>query len=142
MQTALAVNASLLTLTKLQIFCTEPHRVPLAGKVDVCLFDKTGTITTDQLAAAGTMSADSATEKHEKGVGEAAPPLTPLDTASDTVQAVLAGCHSLVVDPANDQLQGDPVELAAIKAAGWVFDSDKSCATPRPRTPFREAGAC
>lgn len=53
MQMALAVNSALVTLMKMQIFCTEPFRVPVAGKVDVCLFDKTGTLTTDELVAVG-----------------------------------------------------------------------------------------
>ena len=53
MQTALAINSSLVTLMKLQIFCTEPYRIPNAGRLDTCLFDKTGTITTDELKAVG-----------------------------------------------------------------------------------------
>lgn len=56
MQTALAVNASLMTLMKMQVFCTEPFRVPVAGKVDTCVFDKTGTLTTDELVAVGVVS--------------------------------------------------------------------------------------
>jgi cation-transporting ATPase 13A1 len=80
MHLALAVNSSILTLIKVHVFCTEPFRVVLAGrllylvfagsrnestvhhcltthvssftgKIDVCLFDKTGTITTDELVA-------------------------------------------------------------------------------------------
>jgi cation-transporting ATPase 13A1 len=53
MQTALAVNSSLMALMQLHVFCTEPFRVPVAGKVDTCVFDKTGTITTDELVAVG-----------------------------------------------------------------------------------------
>jgi manganese-transporting P-type ATPase len=56
MQTALAVNASIMTLMKMQIFCTEPFRVPIAGKVDTCIFDKTGTLTTDELVAVGAVA--------------------------------------------------------------------------------------
>jgi cation-transporting ATPase 13A1 len=44
MQMALAVNNSLMTLMKMNIFCTEPFRVPMAGKLDSCLFDKTGEV--------------------------------------------------------------------------------------------------
>ncbi|CAM9406446.1 unnamed protein product, partial [Phaeothamnion confervicola] len=53
MQMALAVNSSLMTLLRMQVFCTEPYRIPMAGKVDTCLFDKTGTLTTDELVAVG-----------------------------------------------------------------------------------------
>ena len=44
MQMAMQVNNSLMTLMKMHIFCTEPYRVPMAGKLDACLFDKTGKI--------------------------------------------------------------------------------------------------
>ena len=59
MQMALAVNNSLMTLMKMQVFCTEPYRVPMAGKLDCCLFDKTGTLTTDELVAVGVLESKS-----------------------------------------------------------------------------------
>jgi cation-transporting ATPase 13A1 len=56
-QMAMAVNQALMSLTKNGIFCTEPYRVPFAGKVSHCLFDKTGTITTDTLVPVGVTNA-------------------------------------------------------------------------------------
>lgn len=60
-QMAMAVNQALMSLTKNGIFCTEPYRVPFAGKVSRCLFDKTGTITTDALIPSGVINAAAAT---------------------------------------------------------------------------------
>ena len=53
MQMAMAVNMALMALTKSGVFCTEPFRVPLAGKISHILFDKTGTLTTDKLEPVG-----------------------------------------------------------------------------------------
>jgi len=118
MQTAVAVNAAVFTLFRAAVFCTEPFRVPFAGKVTHALFDKTGTLTTDKLVCVGTWS---------EGAAPDSPP-APLNRTPKPCAYVLAACHSLV--QVGGRVLGDPVETAGLSALGWRYDPEKQLATP------------
>ena len=130
MQTALAVNNSLMTLMKMQVFCTEPFRVPIAGKIDSCLFDKTGTLTTDELVAVGVL------ESFDKKASEDKE-LTPMTKLGSPAGLVLAGCNSLIF--IDGEVAGDPLESAALKAMRWEVD-DSGKVKPKAKTEKRDEG--
>lgn len=146
MQMALAVNTSLMTLLKLHVFCTEPYRVPVAGKLDICLFDKTGTLTTDELVAVGVCELKQLIKI--KSISTTTTPtindndndqlnddnmFTKLNSLSNSIASVvLAGCHSLVVY--ENETTGDPLESAALRAMKWNISSDTNNAEPKLTT--------
>uniref|UniRef100_A0A383WJ86 Cation-transporting ATPase n=1 Tax=Tetradesmus obliquus TaxID=3088 RepID=A0A383WJ86_TETOB len=113
MELTIAVNASLVALASKAIFCTEPFRIPFAGKVEVCCFDKTGTLTTDHLLLEGLAGL---------------PGKPPRELVSEPAQMpaaageVLAACQSLVL--IDGEVIGDPLEKAALQASRWSYSSD------------------
>jgi manganese-transporting P-type ATPase len=135
MQMAMAVNNSLMTLMRMNVFCTEPYRVPLAGKLDACLYDKTGTLTTDELVAVGVCSGNSLTRAKPD---ESEPDfLTPFQRMPGEPALVLAGCHSLV--EVDGVTTGDPLESAALSCMRWHVDADGKVG-PAPAKGSKPAG--
>uniref|UniRef100_A0A7S3LWG7 Cation-transporting ATPase n=1 Tax=Palpitomonas bilix TaxID=652834 RepID=A0A7S3LWG7_9EUKA len=115
MELSLAVNNSLIFLAKLSIFCTEPFRIPSAGKVSVCCFDKTGTLTEDDFDVKGIVQ----TMDGEK------PDLSaPHGVQLDSLLA-LSGCHSLM--RIDKKVVGDPLEKAALSFLGVSLTSPDVC---------------
>lgn len=106
MELSLAVNQSLVALSRLAIFCLEPFRIPFAGKVDVCCFDKTGTLTDEILKFEGLAGI-----KSEKKILKAS-------RINSMPLVSILSCHSLM--KVDSGIVGDPMEKAAIDAVNWT----------------------
>ncbi|KAF8528348.1 endoplasmic reticulum Ca-transporting P-type ATPase [Hysterangium stoloniferum] len=110
MELSLAVNASLVALSKFAIFCTEPFRIPFAGRVDVCCFDKTGTITAESLVVEGVAGIDSTDPLRLVNVK---------DSGRETTHC-LAAAHALVLLD-DGTVVGDPMERTTLEALEWTL---------------------
>lgn len=107
MELSMAVNASLMALAKHSIFCTEPFRIPYAGRVDVCCFDKTGTITGEDLVVQGIANVGAREARH----------LVEVKSTGRETTLTLAAAHNLVL--LEDGMVGDPMEKTALDALDW-----------------------
>lgn len=112
MELTIAVNASLVALARKKVFCTEPFRIPSAGKITTCCFDKTGTLTSDHMVMEG-VSGSSESHQEMKSTIESLPAIVPL---------ILSCCQSLV--KVDEDVVGDPVEVAALKTTKWKPNGD------------------
>lgn len=138
MELSLAVTNSLATLSRGLVFCTEPFRIPYAGKLDILCFDKTGTLTMDKMVLKGVvgpidpvigslsnlLSDDNKTtalpshgEKDNSAISVISDPLT----CSEVTLSIMAACHSLLVAPETGAIVGDPLEITTMESSGFQF---------------------
>jgi len=132
MQLNFSVNTSLLGLSKLKLFCTEPYRIPFAGMISVCCFDKTGTLTAEEYRMIGV-----------DDMGEETPPSRRNAEIEGTYHSdhesmpiwplrVVGGCHSLVRG-SYGQLVGDSLEAAGFTATRFKLTPEGVAEHPRAR---------
>ncbi|KAJ2801361.1 hypothetical protein H4R21_002818, partial [Coemansia helicoidea] len=107
-------------LKRKQIFCVEPRRVLMGGKVQLFCFDKTGTLTREGLEFYGVQPATRPTGGPGSGhFGAFAPDLAASD---ELFQAGIASCHA--VTELEGQLIGNPVDIEQFRASRWSLDKD------------------
>lgn len=127
MELSMAVNNSLIGLARHGVFCTEPFRIPMAGKIGVACFDKTGTLTSDSLRWRGVAAARLAQREGEASADEEAesgPAAAAIVRGEDIpreAEFVLGACHSLIHVAGSTAPVGDPIERVAMAGVGWVY---------------------
>ena len=94
-----------------RIVCIESHRIPLAGKIDICCFDKTGTLTTDEFIVKGI--ADTKSDELELAF-----------YCKEEAFDVLLGCNSIL--NLDGRLSGDPIDIAMFKEVRGKFDNNSN----------------
>jgi predicted P-type ATPase len=99
-------------LQKKDIFCLNPRRVTLCGKVRVFCFDKTGTITKEGLDYRGCVPVNSKSAAFSSEYNDMSDA-----TLDPTMKYALASCHS--VGSLNGQLVGNEVEVKMFKSTAW-----------------------
>jgi len=106
MELSISVNSSIMSLIMNGIFCTEPYRIPLAGRITTCCFDKTGTLTSSKIRISGII--DKTGRVMEK--------------VDRNAKLVLGLCNGLTL---GDVVIGDPMEKLAYEETGWKYDRGK-----------------
>ena len=107
---SLIINKSLSFFESKKIVCIEPFRIPLAGKIDICCFDKTETLTSDEYIVKGVIDTDMYEPEYAFDCNEKA-------------FSVLLGCNSLI--NIDGRIAGDPIDIAIFKEIGGKFDNDE-----------------
>lgn len=110
-------------LNKKGVFCVNPRRIAISGKVNIFCFDKTGTITKDGMEFSGisyvqdvSSSSDGAASLSPLYEQDITLPSSPVPSV---VVQCLATCHSLAIF--GSDFVGNDVEVKMFTATKWVL---------------------
>ena len=105
-------------LQRNKIFCLQPNRINVAGKLNLVCFDKTGTLTEDGLD----MHSVIGTATNVDGDLEFMPPRDDVSDLDDSsaLMTCLASCHSITL--IDNELIGDPLDVKMFESTGWGFE--------------------
>ena len=108
-------------LKKSKIFCINPSRVNISGKIKLFCFDKTGTLTKDGLDFCGFIRATEFSCHDLKKT---------IDTSqNDHIIVGMATCHSLTI--IDGRITGDPLDVKMFHATGWEMEEVGEAETER-----------
>ena len=110
----LAITHAVIRLRFKGILGLCPHSVLLAGKVDTCCFDKTGTITDNSIDVHSIFEA-----KESKSLKEISP-LTDDDKSGKLITKLMGTCHSAYL--INDILIGDSLDIKMLEYSSWKYE--------------------
>ncbi|TPX67104.1 hypothetical protein SpCBS45565_g04019 [Spizellomyces sp. 'palustris'] len=106
----IGIGFSLDRLKRQSIFCIDPERINLAGRVNIMAFDKTGTLTESSLKWAGIEAAnDGMFVGFSNDAG-----------GESRMERVLATCHG--INNVHERLVGHPVDVEMFRVTGWSLD--------------------
>ncbi|XP_065648020.1 polyamine-transporting ATPase 13A3-like [Hydra vulgaris] len=94
------MNASRRLNTK-KIYCVDPNRINICGKVKLVLFDKTGTLTDDHVTVSGVIPVINGKAKSLKN--------EPTGLANTHLFKAMSTCHNLSIIDA--KISGDPIDM-------------------------------
>eukprot|EP00929_Paragymnodinium_shiwhaense_P069047 TRINITY_DN34836_c0_g1_i1.p1 TRINITY_DN34836_c0_g1~~TRINITY_DN34836_c0_g1_i1.p1 ORF type:complete len:1365 (+),score=345.52 TRINITY_DN34836_c0_g1_i1:125-4219(+) len=106
-----------------EIQVLQPARIPIAGKISMMVFDKTGTITKDGMDFAAVVNVEgakfgSSVHFHED---EAANRRCLKDEVNAEMQYALGCCHT-VTQMTDGTFVGNAVEVSMVRMAGWTME--------------------
>ncbi|KAK8898836.1 hypothetical protein M9Y10_001128 [Tritrichomonas musculus] len=127
LQTNFQINSSLLALSRLKVFCTEPYRIQFAGMITCCCFDKTGTLTAEEYRLVGVDNLNSPPAPRNSVI-DGNFFIKPQEMPIEALR-VIGGCHSLIRGKYG-QLIGDSLEASAFSSMKYKL-MDNEAQHPR-----------